>query len=207
MRRENAVFIWVPKCAGTSIAYTLGLERHKTVGSIQTKFAGQGLVTFAHIDYARLVREGYVSQTFHQSALKFTFVRNPYDRAVSLYFYLRRAKRFPMYYSFSQFVHHLAEQGYESIGLFNSVGLSQCNPQMRWIEGAEIDFIGRYESLQVDMAYLCHSLGLPLYRIAHLNQSPHRPFPHYYDKTTERLVRSLYAEDFEILNYPTTLQP
>ncbi|NNJ71462.1 MAG: sulfotransferase family 2 domain-containing protein, partial [Kiritimatiellales bacterium] len=79
--RPNAVFIWIPKTAGTSIWQAMDVPKLKSLHLAKHRFAGHGPVTFCHMDYARLVEKGYISQTFNDSAYKFTFVRNPYDRA------------------------------------------------------------------------------------------------------------------------------
>ncbi len=91
--KPNAVFIWIPKNAGTSL-YNM-LQEHscikvKEASKIKQRFSQRGLVTFAHMDYAQLVEQNYIRPEYDESSFKFCFSRNPYDRAVSLYVYLTK---------------------------------------------------------------------------------------------------------------------
>jgi hypothetical protein len=127
-------FIWIPKTAGTSVYKTLGAVRRKALPRIKYRFANNGFYTFGHMDYAQLVAQGHVSKEYDKSAYKFAFVRNPYDRAVSLFFYLKKVGTISPDETFLSFCLKLDEKEFEPIGLYNVSGLSQCNPQVRWLE-------------------------------------------------------------------------
>ena len=150
----DAVFVWIPKSAGTSVYNSLqklGCPKLKTVNRIRRVFPQRGLVTFGHLDYNRLVTTGIVSKEFDRKAKKFTIVRDPYDRAISLYFYvMRRSKLFDNWHSlpsFEDFLELIESGFYDKIGLFNVQGLSQANPQVAWTKNISFDTIGRIENL------------------------------------------------------------
>ena len=89
---KDAVFIWIPKNGGTSMYRTLkplGMQYLTHETQIKHYFSNKGMVSFGPLNYSYLVESGLVSQSFHQSAFKFAISRNPYDRAVSSYFYFR----------------------------------------------------------------------------------------------------------------------
>lgn len=200
----NAVFIWIPKNAGTSIFNMLNAPQFKTAHHTKYRFGQRGLVTFTHMDYAELVRRRHVSAGFDRSAYKFAFSRDPYDRAVSLYLYLKADERAGITgASFLQFLQKLDSEGCTPIGLFNVDGLSQCNPQVRWIENTSLDFLGRVESLETDLQKLCHELAIPYSPPPHLNRMQHKNFTEYYCEESAELVRNFYREDFERFGYDT----
>jgi hypothetical protein len=200
---KNAVFIWIPKNAGTSIYKTLkkhGCLKAKKTARVKYRFSQRGLVTFGHMDYAQLVQKGYVSREFNQTAYKFCFSRNPYDRAISLYEYFKDG--FPKGTTFHEFIQRVTEKGVRRIGLFNSIALSSCNPQVRWIENVNIDFYGSYENLGEDFNTVLRALELPEMSLLHLNKSRRSDYNEYYDLETKKRVEAFYKEDFEFFNYP-----
>ena len=84
----DAIFIWVPKTAGNSLYSVLqrnGAQNLRDESRIARYFENRGIVTFSHIRVLDLVRAGYVTERYWNSAWKFAFVRNPYARAVSLF--------------------------------------------------------------------------------------------------------------------------
>ncbi|MDA0321191.1 MAG: sulfotransferase family 2 domain-containing protein [Verrucomicrobia bacterium] len=204
-RGRNAVFIWIPKNAGTSIFNMLNAPQFKTAYHAKYRFAQRGTVTFTHMDYAELVSQGHVSRRFDRSAFKFAFSRNPYARAVSLYFYLRAAKcPGAGQESFLAFCRELGERGCDPIGLFNVNGTSQCNPQVRWIEHTRLDFLGSVETLEADLKRLFEELKLPHTAPLHLNQIERNDYSEYYCPESAEIVRAFYREDFEAFGYETT---
>ena len=205
----NAAFIWIPKTAGSSIYSLLGSPpKLKKLHLVRNRFVNKGIVTFGHMDYSKLVKRGYVSRRFDESAFKFAFSRNPYDRAVSLYEYLKTQKimkqmRVPCNESFLSFCRRLKNNGCENIGLYNVRGFSQCNPQVRWIENVRVDFIGKYESLEKDSKEILDLLELPAARLPHLNAMHHADYRSYYCSESKEIVEEFYEEDFRYFGYET----
>lgn len=86
---KNVLFIWLPKVAGTSIFKVLekyGCQKLKRK-CLYENFENKGWVTFSHVSVLKLLKRKYVDKKFFDSAFKFAFVRNPWDRMVSLYHY------------------------------------------------------------------------------------------------------------------------
>jgi chondroitin 4-sulfotransferase 11 len=208
-KHRNSVFIWIPKTAGTSVYEMLGSPPLlKSAHLIRTRFANKDLVSFGHVDYAQLVREGYVSEEFDSSAYKFAFSRNPYDRAVSLYFYLQQVGRLSAEVRFLGFVRQLSEQPCKAIGLYNSIDFSVCNPQSTWLDGVNPDFVGRVESLQGDIAVVLDALGIQnAESVPQLNTTSHRQYQDYYCPESRDIVEHLYDVDFVGFGYAKGLGP
>ena len=199
----NAVFLWIPKSAGTTVYETMGSPPLlKTEHLVRYRFVNAGLVTFGHMDYAALVQKGLVSPEFDQSAFKFAFARNPYDRIVSLYFYSQRVDRLSKDISFLDFCRQLLKEPCEPVGLYNSIGLSQCNPQSRWLEGIDVDYVGRVESIDEDMLTVMRELGFgATAEVPKLNATQHRSYRDYFCDETRQIVEHLYDEDFRQFGY------
>ncbi|MDJ0709527.1 MAG: sulfotransferase family 2 domain-containing protein [Woeseiaceae bacterium] len=202
VNRRNAVFIWIPKNAGTSLYSALrpyGCMKAKKLARVKYRFSQQGLVTFAHMDYHELVRQGHVKREFDRTAFKFCFCRNPYDRAISVYTYLMAV--LGVQTTFLDFWRDVQINGVESIGLHNGHDTLHCNAQVRWIEKLDIDFVGRFETLDEDFARLTGQLDLSGAELERLNSSRRKPVADYFCRQSKQIIEDLYAEDFDYFGY------
>jgi hypothetical protein len=173
-------------------------------------FPQKGIVTFGHINYFELIEKGIIGKKFDKKAFKFCFVRNPYDRAVSLYHYFKRRNRIRDSVSFQMFCEILMEKKFEDIGLYHWRGFSQCNPQVNWIKDknnrVKINFIGKYESLNEDFNNLCTILKIPNnFSLPKLNISERNHFKEYFTEKSVAIINTIYNEDFEFFNYSKSI--
>lgn len=206
--QNNVVFIWIPKCAGTSIYDQLRTHNCPKLKSLQAArhcFPQRGIVTFGHMDYHQLVEKGIVKESFDKTAFKFCFVRNPYERAVSLFCYMKKRGKLEEAATFLSFCELLANEGFERIGLYNVCGYSHCNPQTEWIKHLQVDFIGKVENLEVDLRLCLNKLGLSAQRPQRLNTTQHSSFPEYYCNKSKEIIERIYHIDFKHLGYQKSL--
>lgn len=199
--RRNAVFLHIPKSAGTSIHVMFDTPVLNSLHLVKRRFTGQGIVSFGHMSYRKLVAEGRVPKAFDASSFKFAFCRNPYDRLVSLFAYLQHINKVPHGESFLGFCRKLHRDGFEPIGLYNARGLSQCNPQARWVENVRLDFLGRVESMNEDVRRLAEKLGVEQVCMRRENASRRVAYAGYYCRESRDIAEFLYREDFERFGY------
>jgi len=111
---NNILFIWIPKTAGTSmfnIFQEYGCQK-LTKEEKYKNFNNQGFTTFGHMNIFDLISMNYISNEYFQNAYKIAFVRNPWDRLVSLYHYRKKNKYkiTSKYDNFSDFVYGLEKR-------------------------------------------------------------------------------------------------
>lgn len=200
---RDAIFIHIPKTAGTSLISVL--ERNGGMSlmdeeSIRKFFKNRGLVSFNHVSLPSLLEAGILSRKYYQKAWKFTFVRNPYDRAVSLYTYFISdlSRRMLPTTTFSIFCSYLEQNAYEPIGLYNWRGLSQLNPQAAWLRDADgtflCDFVGKFENLEADFKQVSQALRLTEGKgLPRANKSTRSPIQNYYSDREMKIVARVYA--------------
>jgi hypothetical protein len=202
-KKINAVFIHIPKSGGTYIQNALHLLRLRAPHRALT-FENTGSVTFGHLSYSKLLRKGIVSKEYDKSAFKFAFCRNPFDRAVSHYFYTRgkHPVMLPPDVSFLDFTRNLNDDrrlpGRRTIK-------NSFRPQATWIEGIDIDFIGRFESLNEDLEYVAQEIGIQIDDSPRKNKSVHKPYKEYYNDESEDNIRKHYSDDFKRFGYANNL--
>jgi hypothetical protein len=207
--QRDVLFYWVPKAAGTSI-YTVLLNyacpRHRWLTPTEP-FHNKGFTTFGHVHLPDLVKAGIVSEEYVRGAFKFAFVRNPFDRLVSLFSYLKKLPldEVPPAMGFEEFCALVTERPIDPVGLYNFKGLSQCNPQVHWLcdESGRlvVDFVGKYETLDQDFAEVCRRIGIPAPDMPHENKSQHAPYQDYYNERTRSAVAKFYRRDLETFGY------
>jgi len=211
-RERNVLFVWLPKTAGSSIYHALRKTRYKCrklintekkgiIESPYTDFDNKGAVTFSHTSIDALIKNDIVHKEFLENAFKFCFVRNPWDRLVSLFFYRSLNKQ---YKDFREFCLDFKDQEIEPIGLYNARLNSQFNEQVSWITDEKgrllVDFIGRFERLEEDFSRISRVLGVKA-RLPHRNRSDHSNYRKYYDEETIGIVRQRYKRDIEFFGY------
>lgn len=182
------IFVHIQKTAGKSIRQALGLK-----GGADHRAA-------------KVIRE-QIDESIWNNSFKFAFVRNPWDRIVSAYYYrvqggnrsandLSRAKIYPD--TFELFC--------EKILYFQSLeNESMFICQKDWItdnySNQIVDFIGRVENIQDDYDIICNRLGKQQVKIPHINQSSHESYRDVYNEKTRKLVAQAYQEDIEYFKY------
>lgn len=130
--------------------------------------------------------------------LKFAFVRNPYDRFVSVGAMLH--KRHPGY------------AGNEADFMKRALRMPRfrqrvlVRPQAELLTDAAgnlgMDFTGRYETMQASFNEACRRIGLPESTLQPTNAAAHRPFAACYDDELLEAVTNFYRADFEHFGYP-----
>ena len=140
---------------------------------------------------------------------KFAFVRNPWDRFVSAYFYLKEGGRNLGHDRHGQQIVNRFSDFRSFVANFHSVKKDFKSlhflPQVNWTHdkqgNMQLDFVGRYENFQDDFNKVCKILDIPNLKIPHWNVSAHNEYRQYYDKITERIIAEEYSQDIEWFDY------
>lgn len=179
---HDFVFIHINKTAGTSIEQALGLRfEHKTA-----------LEKRAELGAARWAKR-----------FTFSFVRNPWDRIVSLYHYRIKTNTtglgdHPI--PFPEWVRRTF--GEQDPAYYNSPRMLM--PQWRWLADDEdrllVDFVGRFETLEADFQTVCDRIGRTA-ALPHLKPTRRGPYTEYYDPETAEVVRRWFHVDIEHFGY------
>lgn len=206
IQTKNTLFIWIPKTAGTSIfrhfESAVRMKRILEYEDAKKSFNNRGSVTFGHLSIDQLLKDGVIDNNYYNNCIKFTVVRNPYDRFISLYFYLKQERKIPSWYSISDFRSRIID-GIEPVGLYNVDGMSQANPQTKWLINIDVDVQIRFENLRADFAAFAREMNLKNLTLPHLNRSISRKYSEIkLDTRTIEFINTYYKVDFQKLKYP-----
>jgi len=208
----NMVFIWIPKTAGTSVFSWLetNVNMLKLKHPVQYKnFANRGAVTFVHVHYQSLLRAGHVDRNYSNKAYKFCIIRNPFDRAVSLYYYFVKISLYS-----GEFIDFLSDVRLKRppIGAYSEYGISQANPQIDWImdENGEfvVDEVFSIEDLKLFEATIMKKYNLPDNALIQHKNKTERPVDLLrVHSEAIPMIQEIYMRDFEVLGYDKQFIP
>ena len=188
----RCIFIHVPKCGGRSVAKALFNEEH--VGHA------------THRQYRMLfTKQEYCSY------FKFAIVRNPWDRLVSAFHYLKGGGNGPpdqkwseshleKYDDFDTFVREwLPSQNHLDSTYWHF--MTQTHFTSTESGTKELDFIGHFETLAEDYKTIAGELGIKT-ELPYLNRSKRRmDFRSYYTDETAEIAAKAYKSDIDAFGY------
>ncbi len=177
--KYKCIFVEVPKTGSTSIRHVIGHPKKP------------------HLNICQIAYK--VTKDKFYEYFKFGFVRNPWDRAVSLY-ERREGLQMKSKMSFEEFVQWMK---------FSSCTCLHPLPhryQLDWFVNPHgdviVDFIGRFESLESDWRKISLKLGITS-ELPHVNYNPqkNRHYTEYYNDKTKTIIRNRFAVDIEYFGY------
>lgn len=166
------------------------------VSSYRNKYQTGGL---QHL-LARHIRLEVGGNIFN-AYFKFAIVRNPWDKLVSQYTYLRKRKDLQHYLgvtaetTFAQYI--------EAAALSDHV---QLTPQVDFVNDENglsiVDFIGRFETLKEDAQRIFSRIGIQNMILPHTQRSlREKDYRSYYTAETRDRVAQIYERDIALFKY------
>ena len=200
--KHKFIFFAVPKTATHAIRAALRQHMGEGDWEQQVLFGKQSLpipeiakLQHGHISVTQI--RPHLSKEIWQEYFKFAFVRNPFDRFISVCFFLNRNN--------PQFAANALRRMKASIC---NAGFRQrllVRPQVFQLMNEDkhipLDYVGRYEDVQQSLDHVLDHLDLPHTQLESKNASNHRAYSSYYDEELREMVSAYYREDFDKLNY------
>jgi hypothetical protein len=193
---KKALFMHIPKTGGISL--------YKAINHPKVRIKGHFIQNPFYL-YLKDSLKFYPEKPF-----VFAFVRNPWDRLVSAFFYLnqggmngsdrRDMRKYLKKYrgDFKAFVKEAVAEGW-------ALDQLHLKPQYEWIcddDGSLLtDYTGRFETLRADLEEISAITGIPFQPLEHRNKSKHKPYQDYYTNETREIVEKAYKKDIELFDY------
>ncbi len=207
--KYKCIFIHIPKCAGTSItnffAPDIRLSTREPNYDIHYGWCPKRRIHLQHATVKQIIETELISKEIWESYFKFTFVRNPWDRAYSDYLWMLKELKVN-----DSFMNFLLKKNRFANSLLNDNNIAYRGDHLLnqtdffyFEDDFKLDFVGRFENLSSDMSYVLKKIGINSSFNIHNNKSSNR-YDHYskfYNKSRFKLVNDMYKKDIELLNY------
>lgn len=134
----------------------------------------------------------YIPIDTYDNYFKWSFVRNPYARAVSMWkYHMKWALRTNnhMHDTFIKYMRNIADVSdrVKDLNLYD------------FTEGC--DYIGKIESIEADLQYICSVIGIKPRKLKRRNRTQHADYSTYYCPETLDIIQSVYEKDIKQFNY------
>lgn len=210
-KKNNYCFVAVPKTGTTAI--TAQLLKDSTAVRNRV-FMGDSQAEVGEHDDAKKLLE--VMGEEHWSRLySFAFVRNPWDRVVSTYFYYRTGRAAETVITGKNKEYLKSKKG--KVFLFLKVMLAKGLPFNIWVliyrTRQHADFVTdrsgklmvsdvyKFETLEDDFCAVCEKIGIKYNNLKKENVSNHKGYQTYYNKLSRCLVASRFERDIRLFGY------
>ena len=210
----NAIFIHIPKTAGTSIEKVLidyPLDRVQFKADLQKWWGNlntdKGTYELDHSTFAYLENN---CKNYNPHFFKFCVVRNPYSRLVSEFHHCKKlgsrfVKNLTNFKSFVYFIRdnfdYILKNEEEKHHL-----ISHYLPQNKFIyvnNDCKMDLVMKFENINEDWQILCKKININRKLIKDDKYSSGKKYNYkdYYDDELRNIVYNLYKDDFELFHY------
>lgn len=203
-RQHNAIFVHIPKTGGTSIEDMLW----PNVSSRTEKDLWQGFTTPMHNKYqtgglqhlcAHQIRKELGEETF-RAAYKFTVVRNPWDKAVSQFVFMRKRP------DLMDFIGMQPTDDFKTyLEITQRKSHVQWMPQYMFILDQDgttlVDHILRFETFESDVKQTLAAIGAERTELLHQKKGDRTHYTDYYDEDTKTMVAEAYSTDIRMFGY------
>lgn len=206
------VFVEMPKTGTTTIAAIL--EKYKSLPSTEDRDS----IAWRHRSASEIKKSFDELGKDWDDYFVFTFVRNPYDRIVSLYSFMHKTikdyethakpkNRIPPHMDWVEMCYEVTGKNPTFKDYVKSLEGEPPDPLddiFHFTHEGEtklVDFVGRFENLQKDFNIVCDKIGIPKHKLPHKNKSEHSHYSKYYDDNAIRIVRNRFEKSIEYFGY------
>lgn len=209
--KKKLIFVHIPKCGGSSLNKFYFHKNH-----LDWKIPNYELlygwcpdrkIHLQHATSKQLIETGLVTKEQWEEYFKFTFVRNPWDRAYSDFLWIKNDCKvdgdFEDYLNaekeFEPFLSTLSKNkmSYRGDHLLAQLDFFTLNGDYN------MDFVGRFENYNEEVLRLNTILGINQNFSLHekKNKSRARHYSFFYNEYKRKIVADVYQNDIEQLGY------
>jgi len=186
--QHQFIFIHASRVGGSSIERLAGVSITKdprTAHTGNTDFPEK----HAGFEYYRIRYPAYFDQYF-----KFTVIRNPYDRLISAWLWIKMVMQGKSEMTLGEFI----QSRPPAFAFSNFLRLNA----MSLTESVEtFDFVGRFETLEQDIKHICEQTGMDARLLQHTNKIEKNYYREYYSQSDRQAAELLLGKDADFFGY------
>lgn len=197
------IFVHIRKSAGSSIRDTLEPISIQKPTDNWSKIRARFLNLerdYRHYPYRQhqsihLVMR-LIPRELFERYFKFAFVRNPWDRLISEFEFVKRSA----YHGRNKKVRNMSFETYIDYQAKRH-DAHQANMICDKNDKVLIDFVAKFERLKDDWKYVCDRIDIKGAELSHRKNAKIKDYSRYYSLETSKKVAALWARDVEVFEY------
>ncbi|NLP58171.1 sulfotransferase family 2 domain-containing protein [Lutibacter sp. B1] len=207
--KHKVIFIHIPKTAGSSIFKffhnDLNLDWQIPNYEVLYGWCPKRKIHLQHATSKQLLDLGLVTEEQWNTYFKFTFVRNPWDRAYSDYLWMQRDTNINDSFqnfilkkgNFFKILNNSSNKEYRGDHLLNQTIFFEIKGRFR------LNFIGRFENFNSDFSIIKNHLKIKKSFNYHEKKSNERltDYKQFYTYKNKKLVSKIFYDDINLLGY------
>lgn len=134
----------------------------------------------------------------------FSFVRNPWDRMVSIFFDIVQNKKelleFTSVKTFEDFCKAVTQNRFGKLHDLCHTQVSLLKPRNKF-DPIKVDYTGRFENLNRDFKTVCDTIVIDHKWLKLRNISRHFDYHVYYNSELKKMVGKFFQEDIDVYKY------
>lgn len=195
----KCIFVHIQKCAGSAV--TWAFDSHLSPGDTVLGCTPQGEELERNGGWrglhkhsrAKKIRE-VVGERVWNNYFTFTFVRNPWDRAVSTYHWWQTTK----YVGNNNKGNIIRDMNsFQEFVMSDYMYHDNCCHYIN----EPVDYVARFETINSSFGYVCGRLGLPHISLRKRNSSKHDHYSSYYNSESIDRIGTIFSDDIETFGY------
>jgi len=190
--KHKFIFLHIPKCAGS------------TLNNAFSKYSDDPELNTCHPKFEEYCQKYKEAPNY----TKIISTRNPWDRLVSAFYYLKKGGNQTRYdiqlsKTLNIFKNNFKEWVQNDFQKMINLDLkvNHLKPISFYISKNHIDYLIKLENFQEDFNFVCDKIGIPRQQLPHKNKTNHKHYTEYYEDDTREIVAKKYAKDIEYFGY------
>ena len=199
---KKFIFFAVPKTGTHAVRELLRAHKGPDDWEQQVLFGEQCLpipeiakIQHGHISVRQI--SPYLEESVWTNYFKFAIVRNPFDRFISICFFLNRKNPLFLDTPLQWMKSAIQAPRFRERVLVKPQYLQLIDTQGNIL----MDYVGRYELLQASVDEICDRLQIKATPLQKRNASEHKEYREYYDDELKSAVETFYQEDLIRFKY------
>ena len=199
-RDFKTIFVHIPKTAGTSVEAAFGKIQME-----QKYFKEFGIGK--HFSASKMKED---NQDIFEEYYKWTIVRNPWERDLSMYNMMSKGIKF-RHMNFKEFLKKVTTPNVEKLKISHKTNteLNLFSDQRSFYlddDGSILmNKIVRYENLEIEWKNICKKINKRYEPLPYLRRIKKKPISEYYDQECIDIVAKIRQDDIDYLKYDFNL--
>ena len=199
-RDFKTIFVHIPKTAGTSVEAAFGKIQME-----QKYFKEFGIGK--HFSASKMKED---NQDIFEEYYKWTIVRNPWERDLSMYNMMSKGIKF-RHMNFKEFLKKVTTPNVEKLKISHKTNteLNLFSDQRSFFlddDGSILmNKIVRYENLEIEWKNICKKINKRYEPLPYLRRIKKKPISEYYDQECIDIVAKIRQDDIDYLKYDFNL--